>query len=75
MSADELAFATTQQLIDELMKRHTFLGVLVHSDGELKESSDWGEERVFKVRHSRNLDTPQATRLLDRVAEYMELHY
>ena len=69
----ELAFYTAKELIDELMRRKTFLGVVVHSDEEMK-ASRWGDERLFKVHFNENLDSVQASRLLDTVSEYMDLH-
>jgi hypothetical protein len=67
----ELAFFTSQELIDELMRRNTFLGVVVHSEEEVK-SDRWSGERYFKVHFNGNLDAPQACRLLGTVSEYME---
>jgi len=71
MNQDELALFTSQELIDELMKRKTFLGIVVHSEQEAK-TDDWPEERVFKVRFNANLDAERAGRLLAVVAEYMD---
>ena len=66
----DLAFYTTQELIAELLNRKTFLGVIVHSEKELK-GDHWGEERIFKVNFNSNLDTGRVSRLLDRVAGYL----
>lgn len=73
MEAGELAFYPTQDLVNELMKRTTFLGVVVHSEEEWKGDS-WGQERTFKVQFNSNLDTVEASRLLSRVAEYLNLN-
>ncbi len=73
MQEPDLAFFTTQELIDELMRRKTFLGVVVHSQDEFR-NAEWGEERVFRVRFNSNLDAVQAGRLLDVVAEYIDRH-
>jgi hypothetical protein len=70
---NELAFVTTQELIAELLSRHTFLGVVVHAEQEYR-GGDWGPERIFQVGFNTNLDSVQAARLLDTVAEYMDLH-
>ena len=67
----ELAFFTTQELIDELMRRNTFLGVIVHSEEELKYGR-WRGQRYFKVQHNANLKTPEVARLLGVVSEYVE---
>ena len=70
MFPTELELCTTQQLVDELLKRRTFLGVVVHSEQELK-SENWAGERVFKVQHNSNLHSEEVGRLLDAVASYM----
>ena len=74
MESSELAFYTNQELVEELMRRKTFLGVVVQSEAEWK-GRDWGEERVFKVHLNGNLDATQAGRLLDRVAEHLNLYH
>lgn len=69
-SDPELELFSTRELIDELMRRRTFLGIVVHSDQELKEPS-WNDERVFKVHFNGNLDSMEAGRLLESVASRM----
>jgi hypothetical protein len=71
MQPSELAFYTTKELVDELMRRKTFLGVVIHSQEELK-SASWDGERIFKVHYNSNLNAEQAHRLLDAVTEHME---
>ncbi|HZL90584.1 MAG TPA: hypothetical protein VFB96_19610 [Pirellulaceae bacterium] len=73
MEPGELAFYSTEELVSELLKRTTFLGVVVHTEEDWK-GDDWGEERTFKVRFNSNLETAEASRLLGRVAEYLNLH-
>jgi hypothetical protein len=73
MQSSELAFYTTQELIAELMGRQTFCGVVVHSADDHRREC-WGEERLFKVHFNRNLDSVRASRLLDTVAEYLDVH-
>jgi hypothetical protein len=67
MQESELAFYSNQDLIDELLRRTTFLGVVVHSSEEMRNRL-WGEERVMRVQFNENLTTEQAGRLLDVVA-------
>lgn len=69
----ELSFCTTQELIEELLRRRTFLGVVVHSEEELR--GTWSDDRTFKVRFNANLDAGQASRLLETVAEYIDLNH
>ena len=66
----DLAFCTTQELIDELLRRKTFLGVVIRSDQEYR-CGNWGEERIFKVHFNENLSAAQAGRLLDVVANHL----
>jgi hypothetical protein len=72
MSATDLSFCTSKELIDELMRRTTFLGVVVHAEEELR--GEWKGDRMFNVRFNANMDANQASRLLDVVAEHMDLH-
>ena len=74
MESSELAFYTTQELIAELMRRQTFLGVVINSQEEWKGSA-WGDERTFEVHLNSNLDTSEASRLLSRVSDFMGLHH
>ncbi len=74
MQGSELAFYSNQELIDELLRRTTFLGVVVHSTEEIR-NQQWGAERVMRVQFNDNLDTEQAGRLLDVVAAQMGDRY
>lgn len=71
MQPSELELYSTQELIDELMRRQTFLGVVIHAEQELK-THTWGDERIFKVHFNNNLDAAQTGRLLDSVANYID---
>jgi hypothetical protein len=73
MQSMELAFATTQELIEELMRRQTFYGVVVHSADEHKRETQC-DERMFKVHFNQNLDSGRASRLLETVSQYMDVH-
>ena len=73
MHDSELAFVSTQELVDELLRRQSFCGVIVQAADDNRETT-WPEERIFKVQFNNNLDTEQAGRLLDVVAEYMSIH-
>jgi hypothetical protein len=70
MEPSDLELYTTRELVNELMRRKTFLGIVVHSEDELK-SNAWTGEKIFKVHYNSNLDAEQACRLLDTVAAYM----
>lgn len=71
MRQGELELYTSRELIDELMRRKTFLGVVIHSGDELKARA-WTGERVFTVHFNSNLDAAEAGRLLDVVAEQLD---
>jgi len=70
MKPRDLEFFGTDELIDELLRRTTFQGVVVHSRDEAR-SRDWDGERVFNVRFNANLGTEEAGRLLDVVGQYL----
>jgi hypothetical protein len=70
----ELSFVTNEELIAELMRRQTFLGVVVHCDTDWK-GGEWGAERNFRVQFNGNLETEEASRLLNRVAHYIDCHH
>jgi hypothetical protein len=67
VQSSELELYTTTELIAELMRRKTFLGVVVHSAQEFK-SNEWTGRQVFRVHFNSNLDAARAGRLLDAVA-------
>jgi hypothetical protein len=70
MNASELELSTTQDLINELLRRTTFQGVIIHAVDGAK-NRHWDGERLFAVRHNANLDTEEAGRLLDVVSQYI----
>jgi hypothetical protein len=74
VDSSELSFFTAQELIAELMRRKTFLGVVIQSEKEWR-GEGWGEERPFHVHFNSNLETAEASRLLGRVSEYLNLHH
>ncbi len=75
----DLAFYTTAELIEELLSRHTFLGVVVHSAEDHRGSTlaaekAWQGEKQFQVHFNDNLSPPEAARLLATVSDQMDLH-
>jgi hypothetical protein len=73
MKFGDLELFTTQELIDELLRRKTFLGVVVHSETELRGS--WDEEHLFRVHFNENLTTAETSRLLEIMAESIDREY
>ena len=67
----ELAFFTTRELIAELMRRETFLGVVIQADDEQR-GQEWNGARYFNVHFNANLAPPEVSRLLETVADRME---
>lgn len=74
MESSGLEFYTTKELIHELMRRKTFLGVVVHSQEEFKKPQ-WSGEKTFKVHFNSNIEVQQLGRLLETVAEYIDSNY
>jgi hypothetical protein len=70
MKPGDLELFSTEELIDELMRRTTFQGVIVHARDGAKERH-WDGERVFRVRHNANLEPEEVGRLLDVVSQYI----
>jgi hypothetical protein len=71
MELTGLELYTTKELVDELMRRTTFLGVVVHAEQEQRER-EWRGQKTFQVHFNENLDTDRACRLLGVVSERME---
>ncbi len=74
MEPIDLSLCTTGELIDELMRRKTFLGVVIHSQKELKQPHCGGEQ-TFRVHFNDNLTGGEVSQLLSQVAEHMLLNY
>lgn len=72
MEPSELELYTTRELVDELMRRRTFYGCIVHSVDDHKGEA-W-TERTFSVRFNRNMERGEAGRLLETVANFLELN-
>jgi hypothetical protein len=70
MDSDSLELRSTNELVEELLRRTTFQGVIVHSLDEAK-TREWDTERTFRVRHNSNLDTEEVGRLLDVVSRHI----
>jgi len=70
MNAGELELYATQDLINELLRRTTFQGVIVHAVDGAK-SHHWAGERLFAVRHNATLETAEAGRLLNVISEHI----
>jgi hypothetical protein len=74
MQPPDLAFFTSHELISELMRRKTFLGVVVHSEHELK-ATQWPDEQNFKVQFNSNLTAEKVSRLFSKLSEYIDLNH
>jgi len=74
MNPTDLELFSTSELVEELLRRTTFQGVIIHASDEAK-SRHWHGERVFSVRYNRNLDVEEAGRLLDVVSQHIASQY
>lgn len=70
MTSDDLELIPTQQLINELVRRTTFLGIIVQSTEEYRNTWTQGE-RSFRVHYNENLADDEARRLLAIVSDQM----
>lgn len=70
MQPNELELYSTKELINELLRRTTFQGVIIHSRDEAR-NADWENERVFNVCLNANLDIEKAGRLLGVVSNHL----
>jgi hypothetical protein len=70
MKPGELELFSSEELIDELMRRTTFQGVIVHARDEAK-SRYWDGERVFRVRINENFNREETGRLLEVVSQHI----
>jgi len=70
MNSPDLELFGTQELVEELLRRSTFQGVIIHARDGAK-CRNWSGERVFSVHHNANLDTEEAGRLLDVVSQHI----
>src|SRR5947208_15761104 len=71
MGSSELELHPTEELVAELVRRRTFLGVVVQSQEEYR-GDDPDQERVYKVLFNANLDSGRVARLLETVAAGLE---
>ena len=69
---EHLSFFTTQELIAELMRRQTFMSAVLPTTEEARGQA-WNSERTFKVQFNDNSDTMCTRRLLNAVAEHMNI--
>jgi hypothetical protein len=74
MNESDLALTTTKDLIGELMRRTTFMGIVVHAEPEWK-GGPWNDQQTFRVHFNSNLSTPEATRLLDAIARQLDWNH
>jgi len=68
----DLELHGTQELIDELLRRTTFQGVIVHAEDGVRHPH-WQGERIFRVHFNSNLEHEEAHRLLSVVSDHMQI--
>jgi hypothetical protein len=67
-----LEFYTSAELVNELMKRKTFMGIIIHSKEEFKERT-WQGDKAFHVHVTANLDAGETSLILGAVAGSFDL--
>lgn len=72
MHDDDLGLYTSEELVNELLRRQTFLGVLIQGEGDWK--GHWDNVRNFKVLFNGNLRTEEVRRLLGVVTDHLSTH-
>lgn len=73
MTPDDIELIGTQELIDELMRRTTFMGIVIHAEQEAR--SPWQDgERTFRVHFNENLEHGEVGRLLSVLSEHLDRH-
>jgi hypothetical protein len=63
----DLELFTTEELINEIIKRKTFQGVIVHAEGDFKNHA-WRGAKNFKVHWNNNLERREAGNILERMS-------
>jgi hypothetical protein len=64
---NDLELYTTEELINEIINRTTFQGVIVHAEGDCK-TNDWRGARNFKVHWNNNLERHEAGTILEKMS-------
>lgn len=65
----DLAFYTSEQLVEELLSRTTLVGIVIRSEDEAGKTKG---HRNFRVDITPNLDQPQAVTILDGLLEQLK---
>lgn len=67
----ELELYGTDELVDEIVRRSTFQGIVIYAKDGVR-SRDWAGERIFSIRLNENLEAEEAGRLLDVICRHIE---
>lgn len=67
MTNRELELHATEDLLDELLRRHSFKGVVIHSHDAVDNHAE-PDETTFRVRFNGHFQTEEVGRLLDVVS-------
>jgi hypothetical protein len=63
----DLELYSTEDLIEEIIRRKTFQGVIVHAEGDCKNHA-WRGVKDFKVHWNNNLKRHEAGNILERMS-------
>lgn len=67
----DLQLVSTENLMTELLSRHTFYGVIIKSDGDFKQGVDI--EKSFKLYFNSNIPRSQVCSIMYGIAEEAQL--
>jgi hypothetical protein len=73
MAPDELSLYTAEELIDELMGRSTFQGIVIRAEDSYK-GGPWKGEQTYKASWTSNLGDARIEQVLEQVAQGVRRH-
>ncbi len=68
---NNLELATTKELVDELLTRSTFQGIVIHATDAYK-GGEWGNEKDFLIHMNDNLSNEERVRVLETFADHLK---
>jgi hypothetical protein len=67
---NDLEFYSIEELINEIIKRKTFQGIIIHTEGDCKENK-WRGIKDFKVHWNNNLQKHEASQILENMSHVL----
>lgn len=69
-STNDLELYSSQELIKEIMNRHTFQGIIIHTECDCKEQR-WDGKRNFSLRWNDNLEREEVSAILQQMVSIL----